>query len=87
MSISRRTLLASTGAAAVAATTLPGMAAAQTPSVTTTLTDAADYTVAKLRAVAPGVTSFPVGTKFEKWTFVANGDWVGGFWPGSLWRS
>jgi unsaturated chondroitin disaccharide hydrolase len=85
MSISRRTLLVSTGAAAVAATTLPGVAAAQVQSSPTVLTDAADYTVAKLRAVAPGVTSFPVGTKFEKWTFSQNGDWVGGFWSGSLW--
>jgi unsaturated chondroitin disaccharide hydrolase len=85
MNISRRDLLAATGAAAVAATALPGTAAAQTRSLPAVLTNAADYTVAKLRAVAPGVTSFPVGTKFEKWTFAANGDWVGGFWPGSLW--
>lgn len=52
---------------------------------TVNLTDAADYTVAKLRAVAPGVTAFPTGTKFEKWTYSQNGDWVGGFWPGLLW--
>jgi unsaturated chondroitin disaccharide hydrolase len=84
MTISRRTLLAATGAAAVAATAMPGVATAQVQT-TSPLTDAADYMVAKLRAVAPGVTSFPVGTKSEKWTFVSNGDWVGGFWSGSLW--
>lgn len=97
VSLSRRTLLASTVGATVAAAALPGLAAAQEPRrdnhsgtrlngrALKTFTDAADYSVAKLRAVAPGVTSFPLGTKFEKWTFSSNGDWVGGFWPGSLW--
>ncbi|HVV20669.1 MAG TPA: glucuronyl hydrolase [Pseudonocardiaceae bacterium] len=86
MTISRRTLLGSTGAAVVASSVLPGLASArQNPS--RTFTDAADYTVTKLRATAPGITSFPVGTKFEKWTFSSNGDWVGGFWPGLLWLS
>ncbi|WP_442785183.1 glycoside hydrolase family 88 protein [Amycolatopsis sp. H20-H5] len=47
----------------------------------------ADYAVAKLRAVAPNVTAFPVSTKFEKWTYSQNGDWVGGFWPGTLWMA
>ena len=46
-----------------------------------------DYCVAKLRAVAPGVTSFPTGTKFEKYTFDATGGWTGGFWPGQLWMA
>src|SRR5207302_4644153 len=36
-------------------------------------------------AVALGVTSFPVGTRFEKWTYAQDGSWVGGFWPGLLW--
>jgi unsaturated chondroitin disaccharide hydrolase len=43
--------------------------------------------VEKLHAFAPGVTGFPVGTKFEKWTYSQNGDWVGGFWPGTLWMA
>lgn len=48
---------------------------------------AADYTIEKLHAVAPTVTAFPVGTKFEKWAYSQNGDWVGGFWPGTLWMA
>ncbi|MFI6013237.1 hypothetical protein ACIBAG_31215 [Streptomyces sp. NPDC051243] len=48
---------------------------------------AADYAVDKVRTVAPTVTSFPVGTKFEKWLYSRNGDWVGGFWPGTLWMA
>ncbi|MGW7002683.1 glycoside hydrolase family 88 protein [Streptomyces sp. NPDC054933] len=56
-------------------------------SVSRTLRATADYAVAKLRAVAPGVSAFPVGTKFEKWTYSQNGDWVGGFWPGMLWMA
>ncbi|MGW3147000.1 hypothetical protein ACWDG1_20435 [Streptomyces sp. NPDC001177] len=48
------------------------------------LRDAADYAVGKLAAVAAGVTAFPLGTKFEKWVYSQNGDWVGGFWPGTL---
>ncbi|WP_374198937.1 glycoside hydrolase family 88 protein [Streptomyces sp. GESEQ-35] len=52
-----------------------------------TLRAAADYAVEKLRAVAPGVSAFPVGTKFEKWVYSQNGDWVGGFWPGTLWMA
>lgn len=98
MNLSRRALLTSTvGAAVVASAALPGLASAQESlpreqigrkmdaRTTANLTAAADYSVAKLRAVAPGVTSFPLGTKFEKWTYSQNGDWVGGFWPGSLW--
>lgn len=85
MSFSRRALLASTGAAVLASAALPGVAQAAPQGRHTTFTDAAEYTVAKLRAVAPGVTAFPLGTKFEKWTFSSDGDWVGGFWPGLLW--
>jgi unsaturated chondroitin disaccharide hydrolase len=85
--------IGATGAAVIASAGLPGLAAAAESSpgkrldgaMSRTFTTAADYAVAKLGAVAPTVTSFPVGTKFEKWTFSQNGDWVGGFWPGSLW--
>ncbi|MES4891176.1 glycoside hydrolase family 88 protein [Streptomyces sp. NPDC096012] len=91
MSISRRTVLAaSAGAAAIAASPAHAAEAAggQEPaSAADALRAAADYAVEKLRAVAPGVSAFPVGTKFEKWTFSQNGDWVGGFWPGTLWMA
>lgn len=94
MSISRRTLLSTAAGAAVlggAAVTLPGTAAAATATqeqdLARTFRSTADYAVTKLRAVAPGITSFPTGTKFEKWAFSANGDWVGGFWPGTLWMA
>ena len=92
MSISRRTLLSTAAGAAVlggAAVSLPGtaFAAADNADVSRTFRDTADYAVTKLRAVAPTVTSFPTGTKFEKWAFSANGDWVGGFWPGTLWMA
>ncbi|MFE0023853.1 glycoside hydrolase family 88 protein [Amycolatopsis sp. NPDC059021] len=89
MSVSRRTLLSTAAGAAVAATTLSPTAAAaeDLSSQEPVLRTAADYAVAKLRAVAPGVTAFPVGTKFEKWTYSSNGDWVGGFWPGTLWMA
>nr|BFE46911.1 glycoside hydrolase family 88 protein [Saccharothrix mutabilis subsp. capreolus] len=46
---------------------------------------ALDHAVAKLRSVAPRVTSFPEETRFERWTYVDDGGWVGGFWPGLLW--
>ncbi|MFD9896052.1 glycoside hydrolase family 88 protein [Amycolatopsis sp. NPDC059027] len=87
MSVSRRTLLSTAAGAAVAATSLSPTAAAaeDLSSQEHALRTAADYAVTKLRAVAPGVTAFPVGTKFEKWTYSSNGDWVGGFWPGTLW--
>jgi unsaturated chondroitin disaccharide hydrolase len=96
VSVSRRTLLTTAAGAAVAVSASTSTAtSAATPdavpdatdqaSVTRTLRQAAGYAVAKLRAVAPGVTAFPVGTKFEKWTYSQNGDWVGGFWPGQLW--
>ncbi|WP_053848785.1 glycoside hydrolase family 88 protein [Streptomyces sp. NRRL B-24085] len=89
MTVSRRTVLATatgvamTGATATGATATPAVAA---PSLRT-LREAADYAVEKLRTVAPTVTAFPVGTKFEKWTYSQNGDWVGGFWPGTLWMA
>ncbi|MGW2960986.1 glycoside hydrolase family 88 protein [Streptomyces sp. NPDC001220] len=89
MSISRRAVLATAGgaAAAYAGVPLPAHAeAGHVPAATThILTAAADYAVEKVRAVAPGVSGFPVVTKFEKWTYSQNGDWVGGFWPGTLW--
>ncbi|MEV7081489.1 glycoside hydrolase family 88 protein [Streptomyces sp. NPDC093516] len=86
MSVSRRTVLATAaGAAATGAAAAPA-AAAPVPAQRT-LRAAADYAVEKLRAVAPAVTAFPVGTKFEKWIYSQNGDWVGGFWPGTLWMA
>ncbi|MDT8916123.1 glycoside hydrolase family 88 protein [Amycolatopsis sp. PS_44_ISF1] len=100
MSVSRRTLLTTAAGAAVAATassTLPAEAASPSggrteigprdQSQAATLRAAADYAVRKLRAVAPSVTSFPTGTRFEKWKYSQNGDWVGGFWPGTLWMA
>ncbi|WP_330269173.1 glycoside hydrolase family 88 protein [Streptomyces griseorubiginosus] len=84
MTVSRRTVLATaTGAAVAGASSTPAVAAPNPR----TLRAAADYAVEKLRAVAPTVTAFPVGTKFEKWTYSQNGDWVGGFWPGTLWMA
>ncbi|MFF1680127.1 glycoside hydrolase family 88 protein [Streptomyces sp. NPDC058256] len=91
MSIPRRTVLASAAGATAAYASAPQAAqaaAGQTPAATArTLRAAADYAVDKIRAVAPGVSAFPVGTKFEKWTYSQNGDWVGGFWPGTLWMA
>ncbi|MFD5796482.1 glucuronyl hydrolase [Streptomyces diastatochromogenes] len=90
MEISRRTVLTTAaGAAALyAAPTTPARAAEQTPAaVVRTLRAAADYAIGKLRTVAPRVTGFPVGTKSEKWVYSQSGDWVGGFWPGTLWMA
>ncbi|OPF81811.1 glucuronyl hydrolase [Streptomyces antioxidans] len=92
MSVSRRALLSTAAGTAVAATSIApaAQAAAEAPgraATLRTLGETADYAVAKLRAVAPGVSGFPVGTKFEKWTYSQNGDWVGGFWPGTLWMA
>jgi unsaturated chondroitin disaccharide hydrolase len=91
VSVSRRTVLATAaGAAAVyASSAQPAQAlATRTPAQTErTLRAAADYAVDKVRSVAPGVKAFPVGTKFEKWVYSQNGDWVGGFWPGTLWMA
>ncbi|WP_411152938.1 glycoside hydrolase family 88 protein [Streptomyces sp. A30] len=91
MSVSRRTVLATAaGAAAVCASPTPAVGAvdARTPAPTLrTFRVAADYAVEKIRAVAPGVNGFPVGTRFEKWVYSQGGDWVGGFWPGTLWMA
>lgn len=91
MSVSRRTVLASAaGVAAATAASTPAAAATagRTPAPTLhQLSAAADYAVDKIRTVAPTVTAFPVGTKFEKWVHSQNGDWVGGFWPGTLWMA
>ncbi|MGW1208307.1 glycoside hydrolase family 88 protein [Streptomyces sp. NPDC002499] len=91
MTVSRRTVLATAaGAAAVYASATPAAAGTSDRlpvSTLSTLSAAADYAVAKVRAVAPNATGFPVGTKFEKWTYSQNGDWVGGFWPGTLWMA
>lgn len=93
VSVSRRTLLTTAAGAAVAVTATSTVAAAAEQGVSDIASQekvfrsAADYAVQKLRAVAPGVTSFPTGTKFEKWAFSQNGDWVGGFWPGTLWMA
>ncbi len=95
MTLSRRRVLATAaGAAAIGASSTRAVAAgadtsaAPVPAPTLrTLRAAADYAVEKVRAVAPTVTGFPVGTKFEKWVYSQNGDWVGGFWPGTLWMA
>ncbi|MEU9366799.1 glycoside hydrolase family 88 protein [Streptomyces avermitilis] len=91
MSISRRAVLATAAGTAAAYASSPQSAQAladQVPAATVrTLRAAADYAVEKIRAVAPGVSAFPVGTKFEKWVYSQNGDWVGGFWPGTLWMA
>jgi unsaturated chondroitin disaccharide hydrolase len=91
MSVSRRVLLATAaGAATVGASAVPAAGAAKrqdAEGTLRTLRAAADYAVEKVRTVAPGVTGFPVGTKFEKWTYSRDGDWVGGFWPGTLWMA
>ncbi|MFI1440366.1 glycoside hydrolase family 88 protein [Streptomyces fructofermentans] len=90
MNVSRRTVLATAAGAAVASAPAARAAEAADPlpdATARTLRAAADYAVEKIRTVAPGVTAFPVGTKFEKWTYSQNGDWVGGFWPGTLWMA
>lgn len=78
----------SAAAAARPAAVPPGAPGRQDPAATLrTLAAAADYAVAKVRDVAPRVTGFPVGTRSEKWTYSRTGDWVGGFWPGTLWMA
>ncbi|MFI1031821.1 glycoside hydrolase family 88 protein [Streptomyces sp. NPDC020951] len=92
MSVSRRAVLATAAGAAtvVGGSSTPAVGATDdripTPTLRT-LRAAADYAVEKVAAVAPGVSAFPVGTKFEKWVYSQNGDWVGGFWPGTLWMA
>ncbi|WP_370947466.1 glycoside hydrolase family 88 protein [Amycolatopsis sp. cg5] len=73
--------------AAVATAAVPFSTAQAEESSLTTLRSAAEYTAAKAKAVAPTLTGFPVITKAEKWSYSQNGDWVGGFWPGTLWMS
>ncbi|MFD8722906.1 glycoside hydrolase family 88 protein [Streptomyces sp. NPDC059629] len=97
MSISRRAVLVGAGGAAAAYNSAPQPAQAQAQAQSRTqadqvpaatahlLTAAADYAADKIRAAAPGVNGFPVATKFEKWVYSQDGDWVGGFWPGTLW--
>ena len=100
MTISRRAVLATAGGAAAACTgAAPRPAQAQTqtqtlaqvqaggvpPAAADVLRAAADYAADKVLAVAPRVNGFPVATKFEKWVYSQSGDWVGGFWPGTLW--
>ncbi|MEU3615513.1 glycoside hydrolase family 88 protein [Streptomyces sp. NPDC006872] len=92
MSVSRRAVLATAAGAAtvVGGSSTPAVGATDdripAPALRT-LRAAADYAVEKVAAVAPGVSAFPVGTKFEKWVYSQNGDWVGGFWPGTLWMA
>jgi unsaturated chondroitin disaccharide hydrolase len=92
MSVSRRAVLA-TATGVVSAQALSQQSAtaleASGPTSATAriLRSAADYAVSKIRAVAPEVNGFPVGTRFERWVYSRNGDWVGGFWPGALWMA
>jgi len=89
LSLSRRALLTSAAGAAVAAgtlvTTTTTTAAAFGGGDARALKAAAEYAITKLRSVAPTIPSFPLVSKFEKWTYTQDGDWVGGFWPGTLW--
>lgn len=91
MTLSRRTVLSTAaGTAATCVTAAPAAAAlggGMPASDLRVLGSALDYAVEKVRSVAPRATGFPVGTKFEKWTYSRNGDWVGGFWPGTLWMA
>ncbi|SER60278.1 unsaturated chondroitin disaccharide hydrolase [Lentzea xinjiangensis] len=85
MNLSRRTLLASAAATPLLTGTGLALGAGEAVASPAKLRGALDYGLAKLKAVAPGITSFPEITRFEKWTYVADGGWVGGFWPGTLW--
>ncbi|MEV5847429.1 glycoside hydrolase family 88 protein [Streptomyces sp. NPDC051985] len=97
MTISRRAVLATAGGAAAACASAPRPAQAQAQAQAQAraggvpaadadiLRAAADYAADKVRAVAPRVSGFPVATKYEKWVYSQSGDWVGGFWPGTLW--
>ncbi|MFJ4468058.1 glucuronyl hydrolase [Streptomyces sp. NPDC089424] len=91
MSPSRRTVLATAvGTAATAGVPAPAAGAVEGSPQRSTVDElraAADYAVEKIASVAPGVRAFPVGTRFEKWVYSQNGDWVGGFWPGTLWMA
>ncbi|GGT37004.1 glycoside hydrolase family 88 protein [Streptomyces chromofuscus] len=91
MSLTRRNVLATAvGTAAAVGAAAPPAGAVEARSQASTeseLRAAADYAVEKISSVAPGVRAFPVGTRFEKWVYSQNGDWVGGFWPGTLWMA
>jgi unsaturated chondroitin disaccharide hydrolase len=91
MNVSRRGVLNTVAGAAVAdASSAPAVGAVDdripVPDPRT-LRAAADFAAERVRSVAPKMTAFPVGTKFEKWVLSQNGDWVGGFWPGTLWMA
>ncbi|MFC3895155.1 glucuronyl hydrolase [Lentzea rhizosphaerae] len=85
MNLSRRTLLASAAATPLLTGAGVALGAGEAAASPAELRGALDYGLTKLRAVAPGITSFPEITRFEKWTYVADGGWIGGFWPGTLW--
>ncbi|MFI6095465.1 glycoside hydrolase family 88 protein [Lentzea sp. NPDC051213] len=85
MNLSRRTLLASAAATPLLTGAGVALGAGEAAASPAKLRGALDYGLAKLKAVAPGITSFPEITRFEKWTYVADGGWIGGFWPGTLW--
>ncbi|WP_439659810.1 glycoside hydrolase family 88 protein [Lentzea sp. HUAS TT2] len=85
MNLSRRTLLASAAATPLLTGAGVSIGAGEAAASPATLRAALDYGNTKLKAVAPGITSFPEITRAEKWTYVADGGWIGGFWPGTLW--
>lgn len=85
MNLSRRTLLASAAATPLLTGAGVAIGAGEAAASPVKLRGALDYGLAKLKAVAPGITSFPEITRAEKWTYVADGGWIGGFWPGTLW--
>jgi unsaturated chondroitin disaccharide hydrolase len=87
MTLSRRTLLTTAAVAAGTTAVSVAPAGAEPNPSPDALRKTLDYAVAKLKAVAPTFTSFPEITKFEKWSFVNDGGWVGGFWPGTLWMA
>ncbi|MEU3644364.1 glycoside hydrolase family 88 protein [Lentzea sp. NPDC034063] len=85
MNLSRRTLLASAAATPLLTGAGVAIGAGEAAASPAKLRGALDYGNSKLKAVAPGITSFPEITRAEKWTYVADGGWIGGFWPGTLW--
>ncbi|MCS7484251.1 glycoside hydrolase family 88 protein [Umezawaea endophytica] len=88
MTMSRRTLLTSAAVAAGTTAVTGGTALAQEPVPgPEALRGALDYAVSKVRVTGPAITTFPEITRAERWTYVADGGWVGGFWPGTLWMA
>jgi unsaturated chondroitin disaccharide hydrolase len=85
VNLSRRTLLASAAATPLLTGAGVALGAGEAAASPAKLRGALDHGLTKLKAVAPGITSFPEITRFEKWTYVADGGWIGGFWPGTLW--